>query len=156
MARIKFKSLVMAIAVLGFSMGAAHASEHWEGSGTVFTPAGVPISSYDISIDTIQQGSSIAIETYFDYADGSSRFVSQSIDFAPGGRGEFTLRSDLGRGSGVCYTNGTCQMYVADGLGHAYSTYSTQHGDQLEHLTDETYNGVLVHVYRETLYRSGN
>ena len=143
------------IAALGMSVmcgTAALASgnvQKWQGTGAVYTPAGVQLETYDVSVvNTEISAQVIQSDATVTAADGSQKVISQKLTL---NGDSWSVESNLGKGGGACYGEGLCENYISSDDGsQAYATTIISDGaDSKRQITTVLQNGKAVKMLRQ-------
>ncbi len=146
------------IATLGMTVlcGTALASKNvnkWQGSGAVYSPAGIQLETYDITVvNTETSAHVIQSEATVTSPDGSQKQISQKLTL----NGEnWSVESNLGKGGGACYGEGLCENYISSNDGSiAYATTIISDGvDHKRQITTVLQKGKAVKMLRQNLVR---
>jgi hypothetical protein len=128
--------------------------ETWSGSGSVYSPAGDALSTYQIQVTVTpsddSSNTSVSVAKITEQ-DGTNLTITETI--TPSGN-SFQVASNIGNGGGSCYGNAFCEVYIAGQNGLAYATTVAIDGaDSRRDLTFELQNGQAVRVLRDQMKR---
>ncbi len=142
--------ILVSAAIALVSMNAFGAVSKWSGTGAAYSPDGVQLGTYDISVvNTDFPGNLVQSETTITASNGEKKIISQKITM---NGTSWSDESSLGNGGGACYGKDLCENYISgnDGLDYA-TTIVIDGADARRNLTVVLQKGKAIKVLRDNL-----